>query len=179
MATPTRKEHRLAMLVSPGDGVYLGGREFFHPTEPTVHLCWANPVQADPYIGFEIHIPTDNLASISTSRDTHRTDVHVVGAFFFQDVISEARRLSNCPPNFQSFLPTNEDATEWFVVTIKGTSTPQKWPMPFFGVAEYLAWMEDRVIKGQWRLSSILAAAGVFHLIVKINLESKGRSLAH
>jgi hypothetical protein len=173
MEVPSRKEHRPAMLISPDQGVYLGGRESFHPDEPIVHLCWANPAQADPYIGFEIHIPTENPPGISTNRGTRRTDVHVVGALFFQDVDVESRLLSNLPANFRRFLPTNENPAEWLAVKIKGTPIPQNWPMPFFGEARYRAWMEDGVIKGQWSLSSLLTRPGIFYLVVRPGVERK------
>jgi hypothetical protein len=173
MAAPRPKEHRPAMLVSPDHNVFLGGREFFYPNEPTVHLGWANHPQADSYIGFEIHIPTANPPGISTARGPHRENIHVVGAFFFQDVTAQSRLLSACGPNLQRFLPKGENPAEWRVVRIEGTPKPQNWPMPFFGEAKHRGWMEDGVIKGHWRLSNLLTKPGVFWLIVRPGVHGK------
>jgi hypothetical protein len=97
----------------------------------------------------------------------------VVGAFFFQDVTAQSRLLNTCGPGFQHFLPKDENPADWLVLRIQGTPVPQNWPMPFFGEAKYRGWMEDGVIKGQWRLSNLLTKPGVFFLILRPGVQNK------
>jgi hypothetical protein len=137
----------------------------------SVDLIFANPKQADAYIGFQLTIPKRDLPGTCATRGHQPQDKHSIQAMFYDRTTTTVTvcPLEEVEQEWTATLPTGLDRRNFAMVTILGTPRPRSWPIPFSGYAPYDgAVNRNEAIFGGWSLYDLTARKGTFRLIQKL-----------